>query len=109
MTTKIAAIAAAGVLLAPAVAVAQGNNNGPARHAAQAQCNQERAQIGRPAFQQKYGKPHAYKNCVQAHLAADQAAAQQCKAERKAMGQKAFRQKYGKQGAMMHCIRSRTG
>ncbi len=61
----------------PAAALANGDDGGsqhhqtPARSAAVKQCKTERAQLGRLAFQQKYGTPHAFKNCVRAHGGSD--------------------------------------
>jgi hypothetical protein len=61
----------------PAAALANGDDGGsqhhqtPARSAAVKQCKTERAQLGRLAFQQKYGTPHAFKNCVRANGGSD--------------------------------------
>jgi hypothetical protein len=110
MTKVMGVVALVALLAAPSVALgANGNRAGVAKRAAQQQCNQERSQTGRPAFQQKYGKPHAFQHCVSQHLAADRAAAKACRGERKAMGPAAFRQKYGKPNAMVRCIRAKTG
>jgi hypothetical protein len=111
--TKLMGVAALVALLAlPSVALGangHGKRVGEAKRAARQQCNQERQQTGKPAFQQKYGKPHAFQHCVQQHLAADRAAAQACRGERRAMGVQAFRQKYGQHNAMVRCIRAKTG
>jgi hypothetical protein len=57
---------------APTAALANGDDGGTnhqtsARSVAVQQCKRERAQVGRLAFQQKYGTPHAFKNCVRAN------------------------------------------
>jgi hypothetical protein len=60
-------------LVAPAAALASGDDGGGGnrqtspRGVAVQQCKTERAQMGRLAFQQKYGTPHAFKNCVLAN------------------------------------------
>jgi hypothetical protein len=43
-----------------------GHHRTSARSGAAQQCKAERAQLGHVAFQQKYGAPHAFKNCVRA-------------------------------------------
>ena len=113
--TKLMGVVVAMMLLAlPSAALAahgknrvRGYGSGPAVLAALQQCNQERTQAGKPAFQQKYGE-HAFRSSS-GHLAADRAAAQACRGERKAMGVPAFRQKYGTPNALVRCIRSKTG
>jgi hypothetical protein len=60
-------------LVSPTVVLANGDDGGAGHHrtsargAAAQKCKTERAQIGRLAFQQKYGTPHAFKNCVRAN------------------------------------------
>jgi len=62
------AIVFAGLLAVPAASFAHGDGGrNPAHHAAVQQCKAERAQLGRAAFQLKYGKPHAFRKCVAAH------------------------------------------
>jgi hypothetical protein len=114
MTKLIGVLAAVALLALPGTALAKhgngnGNGRGAAARAAVQQCNQERSRSGKPAFQQKYGRPHAFRNCVRQHLAADRAAAQACRGERKAMGVPAFRQKYGTPNALVRCVRAKTG
>lgn len=83
--------------------------DGAAHAAAQQQCANERRTLGVAAFRAKYGTPHAFARCVQAHLDRDRAAAASCVAERNAIGVRAFRQKYGKPHALRNCVIQHTG
>jgi hypothetical protein len=108
MTKVMGVVAMVGLLALPSVALGA-HGKGAAHRAAMQQCNQERSHLKRAAFRQKYGKPHAFRNCVRQHLAADRAAATACRAERNSMGVVAFRQKYGKPNTMVRCIRATAG
>ena len=97
--TKLMGVAALVALLAlPSVALGangHGKRVGDAKLAARQQCNQERKQTGKPAFQQKYGKPHAFQHCVQQHLAADRSAAQACRGAAGGVRRAELRASYG--------------
>ncbi len=69
MRRMLLPIVLAGLLTAPAAAIANDADGGgqPAHHAAVKACKLERAQIGRIAFKMKYGQPHAFQKCVIAH------------------------------------------
>jgi hypothetical protein len=60
-------------LVSPTAVLANGDGGDGGHHPTSArsvavhQCKAERAQLGRLAFQQKYGTPHAFKNCVRAN------------------------------------------
>lgn len=119
MRKLIAIVAALGLLALPGSVQAAGGNGqqgkskangrGQAIKVARQQCNAERQTLGVKAFRDKYGRPNAYRNCVQARLAADRAAAANCRAERKQLGPKAFRQKYGKRNTLDQCIKVSAG
>jgi hypothetical protein len=111
MAKLMGVIAVIAVLALPSAALAHGNGGGigAALRAAVQQCKQERSQTGVPAFQQKYGKPHAFIKCIRQHLSADRTAAQACRGERKSMGVPAFQHKYGKPNALVRCIRAQAG
>ena len=110
----LVAVAAVAVLVVPAVSLgAHGHKAGhhrghAARHAAVDQCRTERSKTGVAAFRAKYTTPHAFRNCVKAHLPADRAAAKQCRAERRSTGRTAFRAKYGERHALRTCIERAT-
>ncbi len=112
----LVAVAAVAVLVVPAVSLgAHGHKAGhhrghahAARHAAVDQCRTERSKTGVAAFRAKYKTPHAFRNCVKAHLPADRAAAKQCRAERRSTGRTAFRAKYGERHALRTCIERAT-
>ncbi|HEX3316895.1 MAG TPA: hypothetical protein VHR88_02685 [Solirubrobacteraceae bacterium] len=111
MAKVLGVVVVSALLVLPSAALARGKGTrtGVAARAAVQQCNQERSQIGKPAFRQKYGKPRAFARCVVQHLAADRAAARDCRGERKSMGVQGFRQKYGTPNALMRCIRAKAG
>ena len=77
--TKLMGVAALVALLAlPSVALGangHGKRVGDAKRAARQQCNQERKQTGKPAFQQKYGleafpsTPDEYSKLIASDLA----------------------------------------
>src|SRR3954467_15150645 len=92
----IAVVVAAGAcaLAVPTGAKEHGGDGGAARHLAAATCKQERADLGRDAFAEKYGK-HAMKACLKATATEAHNAAQECRAERDELGADAFRDKYG--------------
>ena len=113
MTKVMGVLAVIALLALPSAALAHGRGNGQgigaALRAAVHQCMQERSQSGVPAFQQKYGTPHAFIKCLRQHLPADRTAAKACRGERRSIGIPAFQQKYGKPNALVRCIRAQAG
>jgi hypothetical protein len=81
------------LLAVPAVAKENGGR-GQAIKAAVAACKEERKELGREAFAEKYGKP-AMKSCVEETTEEARNAARECRAEREEMGVEAFREEYG--------------
>ena len=74
---------------------------GMALRAAKAECKAERAELGRDAFREQYGR-RAMRKCAREHMPeaiqAIRNAAQECRAEREA-DLDAFRLKYGTEGS----------
>jgi hypothetical protein len=106
---KILVVVVLGALSGLAVtAVSQAK---PGHAAAVSQCRHERAQMGKKAFRDLFGKKHAMKTCVAKALAQQQqnkqSAEQQCRAERDADAA-AFMAKYGtnhnKKNAFGKCV-----
>jgi hypothetical protein len=77
----------------PAVATAK-PGHGPAVKAAVHACQDERREIGREAFVEKYGRP-AMRHCVREILPEARNAAQECRDERAENGVEAFREEHG--------------
>lgn len=92
---SIVAVAMLTVFAASSVSTAGAKSEqGPAVRAAHKTCQEERADLGREAFREKYGQ-QAMRNCVRATLPEARNASRACRAEREALGAEAFNALYG--------------